>query len=187
MPLPAAGLASVASAASPYVPKATAYVQKYAGKAYKAASDYVTKSTGQSISAIAQQAVTKPSSALTVLDGMVRGGVPKNVLAAAFGEALSSDEIAKLYAHLKGIDDVVESKINNEATIVTGDPTQLAYYASLRSQVFGMLPQLKGKVDNPSSVFHGMRRVEVLRKYLEMVCDANEDAVESFDRVRYGA
>lgn len=186
MPLPVAALASVASAAAPYVPKATSYIQQYAGKAYKAAASYVQKSTGQSITSVAQQALTKPSSALAVLDGMVKGGVPKNVIAAAFGDALDAQEISQLYATLQGVDATVESKIDAAAVVVTGSVDQLAYYASLREQVFGMFPQLKGKVNDQRNVFHGMRRTEVLRKFLEMVCDENEDGVEKFDTVRYG-
>lgn len=188
MPLPAAGAAmsSLARVAAPYVPKATAYVQKYAGQAYKSAASYVQKSTGMSMSAVASQAVTKPSSALAVIEGMVRGGVPKNVIGAAFGDALDEQDVAQLYATLKSVDDNVESKIDSSAVIVTGSVDQLAYYASLREQVFGMFPQLKGKVNDSKSVFHGMRRTEVFRKFLEMVCDENEDGVEKFDTVRYG-
>jgi hypothetical protein len=117
---------------------------------------------------------------------MVKGGVPKNVIAAAFGDALDNAEITRLYATLRGVDDLVEQKISSAAVIVTGNVDQLAYYASLREQVFGMFPQLKGKVNDNRSVFHGMRRTEVLRKFLEMVCDENEDSVEKFDTVRYG-
>lgn len=186
MALPAAALKSVASAAAPYVPAATDYVKQYAGKAYQAAASYVQKSTGQSIASVAQQAISKPSAALTVLDGMVKGGVPKNVIAAAFGDALDNAEITQLYATLRSVDDKVEQKIDSTAVIVTGNVDQLAYYASLREQVFGMFPQLKGKVNDSRSVFHGMRRTEVLRKFLEMVCDENEDGVEKFDTVRYG-
>lgn len=179
-------LPAIAATAAPYIPGAVSYVQKNAGRAYTAASEYIAKSSGKSLSAVAADALKNPSSALAVMDSFVKSGVPKNVFSAALGDTLTKEEVALIYGKLKGIDTIVEQKINSQAVNVATDPTQLAYYASLQQQVFGMLPQLKGTIDSRDSVFHGMRRVEVLRKYLEMVCDANEDAVEAFDRVRYG-
>lgn len=188
MALPAVGatFSAIAKKAAPYIPDATAYIKQNAGRAYTAAATYVQKSTGRSLPDVVAEAAKKPSSALAVMEGFVRGGVPKNILGAALGDSFDQQDIAEMYRKLRGIDNAVETRVESEAMALYKDPAELAYYAGIRRQVEAMFPQLRGKINEPGNAFHGMRRTEVLRKFLEVASDTNDDAIESFDRVRYG-
>lgn len=177
-------IATAASAVAPVMPQAVNYVKANAGKAYNAAAAYVKKASGQNIAALAQSAVNNPAASAVVVEGLVRGGVPKNVFGGAVGDSLTTGEITKLYSELMSIDRSVESHAGASTVNMPDTVLGVAYYGALRDQVTAMFPQLRGKVNDPTSIFHGKRRVELFRQFLETVNDHNEDQLEELDRVR---